>query len=158
MKYTITGFSEKFGIPKDEVIKNLNTTYKAYITKERGITYIDEQAARQEQTEVKTEVKIEEAVSPVSEEQKEISDNKALIDGYKAQISELKQELAKEREKNSETEAKLLEMMDKVIKLTENTQILMAQIQSQHQLLIENSKKKRTIREVFSDFIKKEKP
>lgn len=155
MKYTITGFSEKFGIPKDEVIKNLNMTYKAYITKERGITYIDEQAARQEQT----EAKIEEAVSPVSEEQKEISDNKALIDGYKAQISELKQELAKEREKNSETEAKLLEMMDKVIKLTENTQILMAQIQSQHQqLLIENSKKKRTIREMFNDFIKKEKP
>mgnify|MGYP004527884185 FL=1 len=154
MKYTITGFSEKFDIPKDEVIKNLNTTYKAYVTKERGITYIDEQAARQEQT----EAKIEEAVIPTSEEQKEVSDNKALIDGYKAQINELKQELAKEREKNSETEAKLLEMMDKVIKLTENTQILMAQIQSQHQLLIENSKKKRTIREVFSDFIKKEKP
>lgn len=154
MKYTITGFSEKFNIPKDEVIKNLNTTYKSYVTKERGITYIDEQAARREQE----ETKIEEAVSPVSEEQKEISDNKALIDGYKAQINELKQELAKEREKNSETEAKLLEMMDKVIKLTENTQILMAQIQSQHQLLIENSKKKRTIREVFSNFIKKEKP
>lgn len=154
MKYTITGFSEKFNIPKDEVIKNLNTTYKAYVAKERGITYIDEQAARQG----RTEEKIEEAVSPVSEEQKEVSDNKALIDGYKAQINELKQELAKEREKNSETEAKLLEMMDKVIKLTENTQILMAQIQSQHQLLIENSKKKRTIREVFSDFIKKEKP
>lgn len=154
MKYTITGFSEKFNIPKDEVIKNLNTTYKAYVMKERGITYIDEQAARQKQT----EAKIEEAVSPVSEEQKEVSDNKALIDGYKAQINELKQELANEREKNSETEAKLLEMMDKVIKLTENTQILMAQIQSQHQLLIENSKKKRTIREVFSDFIKKEKP
>lgn len=152
MKYTITGFSEKFDIPKDEVIKNLNTTYKAYITKERGITYIDEQAARQKQT----EAKIEEAVSPVSEEQKELNNNNALIDGYKAQINELKQELAKEREKNSETEAKLLEMMDKVIKLTENTQILMAQIQSQHQLLIENSKKKRTIREVFSDFIKKE--
>ena len=155
MKYTITGFSEKFDIPKDEVIKNLNTTYKAYVTKERGITYIDEQAARQEQT----EAKIEEAVIPTSEEQKEVSDNKALIDGYKAQINELKQELAKEREKNSETEAKLLEMMDKVIKLTENTQILMAQIQSQHQqLLIENSKKKRTIRELFNDFIKKEKP
>ena len=155
MKYTITGFSEKFDIPKDEVIKNLNTTYKAYVTKERGITYIDEQAARQEQT----EAKIEEAVITTSEEQKEVSDNKALIDGYKAQINELKQELAKEREKNSETEAKLLEMMDKVIKLTENTQILMAQIQSQHQqLLIENSKKKRTIRELFNDFIKKEKP
>lgn len=152
MKYTITGFSEKFNIPKDEVIKNLNTTYKAYVMKERGITYIDEQAARQKQT----EAKIEEAVSPVSEEQKEVSDNKTLIDGYKAQINELKNELAKEREKNSETEAKLLEMMDKVIKLTENTQILMAQIQSQHQLLIENSKKKRTIRELFSDFIKKE--
>lgn len=154
MKYTITSFSEKFNISKDEVIKNLNTTYKAYVTKERGITYIDEQAARREQE----ETKIEEAVSPVNEEQKEIIDNKALIDGYKAQINELKQELAKEREKNSETEAKLLEMMDKVIKLTENTQILMAQIQSQHQLLIENSKKKRTIREVFSEFIKKEKP
>ena len=154
MKYTITSFSEKFNISKDEVIKNLNTTYKAYVTKERGITYIDEQAARREQE----ETKIEEAVNPVNEEQKEISDNKALIDGYKAQINELKQELAKEREKNSETEAKLLEMMDKVIKLTENTQILMAQIQSQHQLLIENSKKKRTIREVFSEFIKKEKP
>jgi uncharacterized phage infection (PIP) family protein YhgE len=154
MKYTITGFSEKFDIPKDEVIKNLNTTYKAYVTKERGITYIDEQAARQEQT----EVKVEETVSTISEEQKELNNNNALIDGYKAQINELKQELAKEREKNSETEAKLLEMMDKVIKLTENTQILMAQIQSQHQLLIENSKKKRTIREVFSDFIKKEKP
>lgn len=155
MKYTITGFSEKFGIPKDEVIKNLNTTYKAYVMKERGITYIDEQAARQEQT----EAKIEEAVSSTSEEQKEVSNNKTLIDGYKAQISELKQELAKEREKNSETEAKLLEMMDKVIKLTENTQILMAQIQSQHQqLLIENSKRKRTIRELFNDFIKKEKP
>lgn len=154
MKYTITGFSEKFNIPKDEVIKNLNTTYKAYVTKERGITYIDEQAARQEQT----EVKVEETVSTISKEQKELNNNNALIDGYKAQINELKQELAKEREKNSETEAKLLEMMDKVIKLTENTQILMAQIQSQHQLLIENSKKKRTIREVFSDFIKKEKP
>lgn len=154
MKYTITSFSEKFNISKDEVIKNLNTTYKAYVTKERGITYIDEQAARREQE----ETKIEEAVSPVNEEQKEISDNKALIDGYKAQINELKQELEKEREKNSETEAKLLEMMDKIIKLTENTQILMAQIQSQHQLLIENSKKKRTIREVFSEFIKKEKP
>lgn len=158
MKYTITGFSEKFNIPKDEVIKNLNTTYKTYITKEGKITYIDEQAARQGQT----EEKIEETVCPISEEQekqKEISDNKALIDGYKAQINELKQELAKEREKNSETEAKLLEMMDKVIKLTENTQILMAQIQSQHQqLLIENSKKKRTIRELFNDFIKKEKP
>lgn len=154
MKYTITGFSEKFNIPKDEVIKNLNTTYKAYVMKERGITYIDEQAARQEQT----EAKVEETVSTISEEQKELNNNNALIDGYKAQINELKQELAKEREKNSETEAKLLEMMDKVIKLTENTQILMAQIQSQHQLLIENSKKKRTIREVFSDFIKKEKP
>lgn len=152
MKYTITGFSEKFDIPKDEVIKNLNTTYKAYVTKERGITYIDEQAARQKQE----ETKVEETVSTISEEQKELNNNNALIDGYKAQISELKQELAKEREKNSETEAKLLEMMDKVIKLTENTQILMAQIQSQHQLLIENSKKKRTIREVFSDFIKKE--
>lgn len=154
MKYTITGFSEKFDIPKDEVYKNLNTTYKAYVTKERGIFYIDEQAARQEQT----EVKVEETVSTISEEQKELNNNNALIDGYKAQINELKQELAKEREKNSETEAKLLEMMDKVIKLTENTQILMAQIQSQHQLLIENSKKKRTIREVFNDFIKKEKP
>jgi uncharacterized phage infection (PIP) family protein YhgE len=154
MKYTITGFSEKFDIPKDEVIKNLNTTYKAYVTKERGITYIDEQAARQKQE----ETKVEETVSTISEEQKELNNNNALIDGYKAQINELKQELAKEREKNSETEAKLLEMMDKVIKLTENTQILMAQIQSQHQLLIENSKKKRTIREVFSDFIKKEKP
>ena len=154
MKYTITGFSEKFDIPKDEVIKNLNATYKAYVTKERGITYIDERAARQEQT----EVKVEETVSTISEEQKELNNNNALIDGYKAQINELKQELAKEREKNSETEAKLLEMMDKVIKLTENTQILMAQIQSQHQLLIENSKKKRTIREVFNDFIKKEKP
>lgn len=154
MKYTITGFSEKFDIPKDKVIKNLNTTYKAYVTKERGITYIDEQAARQKQE----ETKVEETVSTISEEQKELNNNNALIDGYKAQINELKQELAKEREKNSETEAKLLEMMDKVIKLTENTQILMAQIQSQHQLLIENSKKKRTIREVFSDFIKKEKP
>lgn len=154
MKYTIAGFAEKFGIPKDEVYKNLNTTYKAYVTKERGIFYIDEQAARQEQT----EVKVEETVSTISEEQKELNNNNALIDGYKAQINELKQELAKEREKNSETEAKLLEMMDKVIKLTENTQILMAQIQSQHQLLIENSKKKRTIREVFNDFIKKEKP
>lgn len=155
MKYTITGFSEKFDIPKDEVIKNLNTTYKAYVTKEGKITYIDEQAARQEQT----EVKVEETVSTISKEQKELNNNNALIDGYKAQINELKQELAKEREKNSETEAKLLEMMDKVIKLTENTQILMAQIQSQHQqLLIENSKKKRTIRELFNDFIKKEKP
>mgnify|MGYP004529252935 CR=1 FL=1 len=155
MKYTITGFSEKFDIPKDEVIKNLNTTYKAYVTKEGKITYIDEQAARQEQT----EVKVEETVSTISKEQKELNNNNALIDGYKAQINELKQELAKEREKNSETEAKLLEMMDKVIKLTENTQILMAQIQSQHQqLLIENSKKKRTIRELFNDFIKKKKP
>lgn len=154
MKYTITGFSEKFNIPKDEVINNLNTTYKAYVTKERGITYIDEQAARQKHE----ETKVEETVSTISEEQKELNNNNALIDGYKAQINELKQELAKEREKNSETEAKLLEMMDKVIKLTENTQILMAQIQSQHQLLIENNKKKRTIREVFSDFIKKEKP
>lgn len=154
MKYTITGFSEKFNIQKDEVIKNLNTTYKAYVTKERGITYIDEQAARQKHE----ETKVEETVSTISEEQKELNNNNALIDGYKAQINELKQELAKEREKNSETEAKLLEMMDKVIKLTENTQILMAQIQSQHQLLIENNKKKRTIREVFSDFIKKEKP
>lgn len=154
MKYTIAGFAEKFGISKDEVYKNLNTTYKSYVTKERGIFYIDEQAARQEQT----EVKVEETVSTISEEQKELNNNNALIDGYKAQINELKQELAKEREKNSETEAKLLEMMDKVIKLTENTQILMAQIQSQHQLLIENSKKKRTIREVFNDFIKKEKP
>lgn len=155
MKYTITGFSEKFDIPKDEVIKNLNTTYKAYVTKEGKITYIDEQAARQEQT----EVNVEETVSTISKEQKELNNNNALIDGYKAQINELKQELAKEREKNSETEAKLLEMMDKVIKLTENTQILMAQIQSQHQqLLIENSKKKRTIRELFNDFIKKEKP
>ena len=154
MKYTITGSSEKFDIPKDEVKKNLNTTYKAYVTKERGITYIDEQAARQKQE----ETKVEETVSTISEEQKELNNNNALIDEYKAQINELKQELAKEREKNSETEAKLLEMMDKVIKLTENTQILMAQIQSQHQLLIENSKKKRTIREVFSDFIKKEKP
>lgn len=154
MKYTIAGFAEKFGISKDEVYKNLNTTYKAYVTKERGIFYIDEQAARQEQT----EVKVEETVSTISEEQKELNNNNALIDGYKAQINELKQELAKEREKNSETEAKLLEMMDKVIKLTENTQILMAQIQSQHQLLIENSKKKRTIREMFNDFIKKEKP
>lgn len=154
MKYTITGFSEKFNITKDEVIKNLNTTYKAYVTKERGITYIDEQAAWQKQE----ETKVEETVSTISEEQKELNNNNALIDEYKAQINELKQELAKEREKNSETEAKLLEMMDKVIKLTENTQILMAQIQSQHQLLIENSKKKRTIREVFSDFIKKEKP
>lgn len=152
MKYTISGFAEKFGISKDEVYKNLNTTYKAYVTKERGIFYIDEQAARQEET------KVEETVSTISEEQKELNNNNALIEGYKAQINELKQELAKEREKNSETEAKLLEMMDKVIKLTENTQILMAQIQSQHQLLIENSKKKRTIREVFSDFIKKEKP
>ena len=155
MKYTITGFSEKFDIPKDEVIKNLNTTYKAYVTKEGKITYIDEQAARQEQT----EVNVEETVSTISKEQKELNNNNALIYGYKAQINELKQELAKEREKNSETEAKLLEMMDKVIKLTENTQILMAQIQSQHQqLLIENSKKKRTIRELFNDFIKKEKP
>lgn len=154
MKYTITGFSEKFNIQKDEVIKNLNTTYKAYVTKERGITYIDEQAARQKHE----ETKVEETVSTISEEQKELNNNNALIDGYKAQINELKQELAKEREKNSETEAKLLEMMDKVIKLTENTQILMAQIQSQHQLLIETNKKKRTIREVFSDFIKKEKP
>lgn len=154
MKYTITGFSEKFNIQKDEVIKNLNTTYKAYVTKERGITYIDEQAARQKHE----ETKVEETVSTISEEQKELNNNNALIDGYKAQINELKQELAKEREKNSETEAKLLEMIDKVIKLTENTQILMAQIQSQHQLLIENNKKKRTIREVFSDFIKKEKP
>lgn len=155
MKYTITGFSEKFNIPKDEVINNLNTTYKAYITKEGKITYIDEQAARQKQI----EVKVEEPVSTISEEQNELNNNNALIDGYKAQINELKQELAKEREKNSETEAKLLEMMDKVIKLTENTQILMAQIQSQHQqLLTENSKKKRTIRELFNDFIKKEKP
>lgn len=155
MKYTITGFSEKFNIPKDEVINNLNTTYKAYVTKEGKITYIDEQAARQKQI----EVKVEEPVSTISEEQNELNNNNALIDGYKAQINELKQELAKEREKNSETEAKLLEMMDKVIKLTENTQILMAQIQSQHQqLLTENSKKKRTIRELFNDFIKKEKP
>ena len=153
MKYTITGFSEKFNIPKDEVINNLNTTYKAYVTKEGKITYIDEQAARQKQ------IKVEETVSTISEEQNELNNNNALIDGYKAQINELKQELAKEREKNSETEAKLLEMMDKVIKLTENTQILMAQIQSQHQqLLTENSKKKRTIRELFNDFIKKEKP
>lgn len=155
MKYTITGFSEKFNIPKDEVINNLNTTYKAYVTKEGKITYIDEQAARQKQI----KVKVEETVSTISEEQNELNNNNALIDGYKAQINELKQELAKEREKNSETEAKLLEMMDKVIKLTENTQILMAQIQSQHQqLLTENSKKKRTIRELFNDFIKKEKP
>lgn len=155
MKYTITGFSEKFNIPKDEVINNLNTTYKAYVTKEGKITYIDEQAARQKQI----EVKVEETVSTISEEQNELNNNNVLIDGYKAQINELKQELAKEREKNSETEAKLLEMMDKVIKLTENTQILMAQIQSQHQqLLTENSKKKRTIRELFNDFIKKEKP
>lgn len=120
------------GISKTSVYSMLKGALTDCLVVKNGIKYIDISEPDKEQEDSST---IEQKQEPTKGSEESFS-----ADEYKAEIERLRNELEEERRHSRSKDSKLLEMMDKVIKLTENTQILTARIQEQQILIQQNQR------------------
>ena len=160
MRLTIAEFSKKYEVEKQYILENIDTLFAPYVVKEKGLTMLEDSAkevlqhaeGQQEepaQAEAQQEPEAQKVEPPAEEEAGE-------LEKARQEIAQLKAELNAERESKRETEKRLLDMMDKVLELTENAQKLTAI--SQNRLLLEGGGTERK-RGFFSRlFGKKEKP
>lgn len=127
------------GISKTTVYSMLKGALSDCLVVKNGIKYIDISEPTKEQEDSST---IEQKQEPEKggEESAKDSTESFSADEYKAEIERLRNELEEERRHSRSKDSKLLEMMDKVIKLTENTQILTARIQEQQILIQQNQR------------------
>jgi len=158
MRLTIAEFAKKYGADKAFILENLETVFAPYVVKEKGLTMLDEKAVEAlqppeaEEQHTEPEAQRQEVEPPaIQEEQTE-----AELEEARAQIAQLKAELEAERESKKETEKRLLDMMDKVLELTENAQKLTAM--ANNRLLLEDGSKERRPGFFKRLFGKKEKP
>lgn len=156
MRLTITEFSNKYGIDKQYILENLDTVFAPYVVKEKGISLLDDSAYDTlSEAEGLLKEQPRDTKEPEAEGQEEPRDNSTIIEPpadqaqeaeakagepgelekARQEIEQLKKELEAERSGRIETEKRLLDMMDKVIELTENAQKLTAM--SQNRLLLE---------------------
>lgn len=134
MKYTVSEYARLCNISKAEVYRRINNEWKSIAVKENGTWCIDTDRNNND-----NESKTEEVIKD-KEEQKPKEETK--LEEAQKEIEKLKRELAQEKERTIENEKRILDMMDKVIKLTENTQVLMARTQEQQLLLTDGKTKK----------------
>ena len=158
MRLTIAEFAKKYGADKAFILENIETVFAPYVVKEKGLTMLDEKAVEAlqppeaEKQHTEPEAQRQEVEPPaIQEEQTE-----AELEEARAQIAQLKAELEAERESKKETEKRLLDMMDKVLELTENAQKLTAK--ANNRLLLEDGSKERRPGFFKRLFGKKEKP
>lgn len=130
-KITIAEFAKRQGISKAKAYAMAEDELREYVSIEEGIKRIDIDRLEQ-----RTE----------DRERKETQETASREEEYRQEIDRLREEIREERKLNIEKDNKLLELTDRVIKLTENTQILMARIQEQ-QLLIQQEQKPKLIEE-----------
>lgn len=130
-KITIAEFAKRQGISKAKAYAMAEDELREYVSIEEGIKRIDIDRLKQ-----RTE----------DRERKETQETASREEEYRQEIDRLREEIREERKLNIEKDNKLLELTDRVIKLTENTQILMARIQEQ-QLLIQQEQKPKLIEE-----------
>ena len=158
MRLTIAEFAKKYGADKAFILENIETVFAPYVVKEKGLTMLDEKAVEAlqppeaEKQHTEPEAQRQEVEPPaIQKEQTE-----AELEEARAQIAQLKAELEAERESKKETEKRLLDMMDKVLELTENAQKLTAM--ANNRLLLEDGSKERRPGFFKRLFGKKEKP
>lgn len=171
MRLTIAEFAKKYGADKAFILENLETVFAPYVVKEKGLTMLDEKAvealqspeAEEQHTEPQksrkerrkeAEAQAEQAQEAEAIEPPEVDTGE--LEEARAQIAQLKAELEAERESKKETEKRLLDMMDKVLELTENAQKLTAM--ANNRLLLEDGSKERRPGFFKRLFGKKEKP
>lgn len=157
MLLTISEFSKKYKISKQYIIDKLESDYKPYLVIRGKRVYIDEEkynSAENQEQQLTIPIDTE---SKKKEERPIPAENEELVRA-REEIAQLKAELEKERQKNNDTQEKLMEMMDKTLKLTENTQILMGRLQEQERLLIASTteRKKSIFKRIKEHFTKKE--
>ena len=134
-KITIAEFAKRQGISKAKAYAMADDELREYVSIEEGIKRIDIDRLEQ-----RTDNRAEDR------ERKETQETASREEEYRQEIDRLREEIREERKLNIENHNKLLELTDRVIKLTENTQILMARIQEQ-QLLIQQEQKPKLIEE-----------
>ena len=174
MRLTITEFSKKYGIDKKYILENLDTVFAPYVVKDKGISLLDDSSydtlseaeglskgqPRDTKEQAEGQQESPEQIAMEFPEQEAQEEEPGELEKARQEISQLKKELEAERAGRLETEKRLLDMMDKVITLTENAQKLTAI--SQNRLLLEAGGEKRKqggVKAFFSRiFGKKEKP
>lgn len=149
-KITIAEFAKRQGISKAKAYAMAEDELREYVSIEEGIKRIDIDRFEQ-----RTDNRAEDR------ERKETQETASRDEEYRQEINRLREEIREERKISIEKDNKLLELTDRIIKLTENTQILMARIQDQ-QLLIQQEQKQKLLedgakkkRRIFNFFRRK---
>lgn len=139
MYFTILEFSKKYGIQKEYILENLYTVFSNYIVKEKGIIMLDERAI-EAVNKTSTERK-EDRIEKQEEVKRQTDKENIELIRAREEIDRLKAELAEEKESKKETEKRLLDMMEKVLELTDNAQKLTAMVN--RNLLLDDGRNKR---------------
>ena len=135
MLYTVAEYANMLNVKKAEIYKRIDTDLKEMAIKNNGVWYIEtDRIGQTEATEEQTND---------SKKQKQTAEEDNKLKEAQKEIERLREQLTQEQEHNRESEKRLLDMMEKVIKLTENTQILMARTQEQQLLLSDGQEKQR---------------
>lgn len=135
MLYTVAEYANMLNVKKAEIYKRIDTDLKEMAIKNNGVWYIEtDRIGQTEATEEQTND---------SKKQKQTAEEDNKLKEAQKEIERLREQLTQEQEHNRESEKRLLDMMEKVIKLTENTQILMARTQEQQLLLTDGQKQHR---------------
>ena len=144
---SVDEYARMHGISKTKVYAMLNGSLSHCLVKKNGIKYIDISLCGEEEHEHSTFVEQQQAPAQQTErkeepaqrqEDKEDAEDTAR---YRAEIERLQKELEEERRYSREKDAKMIELMEKVMQLTENTQTLTARVQEQQVMLQQPNRK-----------------
>lgn len=150
---SIDEYAKRNNVSKAYVYSLLKTTMAECVVKKNGVKFIDlDKINKPTEENEEEELHNTNTVQPIYDRKD--------IDKYKEEIERLKKELEEERAYNREKDKRILELLDKVMKLTENTQTLTLRIQEQNyinsvqsnQLLIDKDSK---VKDILSFFKRK---
>lgn len=135
---SVDEYAKLKGVSKSYVYSLMKNVLADRVVKKNGTKFIDiaERAEEKKVQQTSNEQQqapaqqMESNEEPAKEEEKQTVEDK-----YKEEIARLQRELEEERKHSREKDTKLLDLMDKVLELTKNTQQLTARVQEQQVML-----------------------
>ena len=140
---TVAEFAKKQGVSKSSIYNKLNTVYKDCVVVKNGIRYIEtdkikatKSTVRQtpvvEQTAIQLDnnddkqqetVEEDKVIAEKEVDKRQTAEEDKKIRALEEEVERLRKELDDERKASKDKETRILDMTEKVIKLTENAQI-----------------------------------
>ena len=139
---SVDEYARIHGISKTKVYTMLKGSLSHCLVKKDGMKFIDISLCDESVKELPTFIEQQQATEQLIESKEEPSQEKETVEElerYKTEIERLQKELEEERRHSREKDSKMLDLMGRVIELTENTQKLTARVQEQQVMLQQSS-------------------